>query len=106
MKKLGDPIECPFCGEKTVSARISTTYYFVSEHQMCNNGVNMDGDTMGQILGEMTCDPVMKYAGFSCDSCGKKWSPYDYALAKDDDGMFFFEKQEKNLKRKGRKSNE
>ena len=104
MKKHGEPIECPFCGEKTVLAKISTTYYFVAEHPMYNDGVIMDGDTMGQILGEMTCDPVMKYVSFRCDSCDKAWSPYDYAPVKDESGALSFVKQEKNPKRKGRKA--
>ena len=105
-KNLGEPIECPFCGESTVTAKIATTYYFVAEHQMYKDGVNMDGDTMGQIIGEMTCPPVIQYAGFRCDSCGKEWSPYDYAPVKDESGMLSFVKQEKKPKRKGAKKNE
>ena len=103
---IKEPIECPFCGESTVTARIATTYYFVSEHPMYKDGVDMDGDTMGQIIGEMTCPPVMKYAGFRCDSCGKEWSPYDYAPVKDENGMLSFVKQEKKSKRKGAKKND
>ena len=103
---IKEPIECPFCGEKTVTAKVSTTYYFVSEHPMYKDGVDMDGDTMGQIIGEMTCPPVIKYAGFRCDSCGKEWSPYDYAPVKDENGMLSFVKQEKKTKRKGKKVDE
>lgn len=105
-KKYSEPIECPFCGEKTVLARISTTYYFVAEHPMYKDGVDMDGETMGQIIGDMTCPPVMKYTGFRCDSCGKEWSAYDYAPVKDENGMLSFVKQEKKPKRKGAKKNE
>ncbi len=97
---LGELIECPFCGEKTVLARISTTYYFVAEHPMYKDGVNMDGDTMGQIIGEMTCPPVIKYASFRCESCGREWSPHDYAPVKDENGMLSFVKREKKLKGK------
>lgn len=106
MKKHGEPIECPFCGEKTVSAKISATYYFVSEHPMYNDGVNMDGVTMGQILGEMTCDPVVKYVSFRCDSCGKEWSPYSYAPVKDENGALSFVEQEKKPNRRGKKVNQ
>lgn len=103
---IKEPIECPFCGEKTVTARVSTTYYFVAEHPMYKDGVDMDGETMGQIIGDMTCPPVMKYVGFCCDSCGKEWSVYDYAPVKDENGMLSFVKQEKKIKRKGKKVNE
>lgn len=103
-KNLGEPIECPFCGEKTVLARVATTYYFVSDHPIYKDGVNMDGETMGQILGEMTCPPVMKYVSFRCDSCGKEWSVYDYAPVKGENGELSFVKQEKKSKKKGKKA--
>lgn len=103
---LGEPIECPYCGEKTVTAKVATTYYFFSEHPMYKNGVDMDGETMGQIIGEMTCAPVMKYAGFFCTSCGKNWTAYDYAPVKDENGLISFEKREKKSNRKGKKVNE
>lgn len=99
-ENIKEPIECPFCGEKTVLARISTTYCFVAEHPMYKDGVNMDGDTMGQIIGEMTCPPVIKYASFRCESCGREWSPHDYAPVKDENGMLSFVKREKKTKRK------
>lgn len=105
-EQIKDPVECPFCGEKTVTARVSTTYYFVAEHQMYKDGVDMDGDTMGQIIGDMTCTPVIKYASFRCESCGREWSPLDYAPVKDENGMLSFVKREKKIKRKGKKVNE
>ena len=105
-EKFSNPIECPFCGTKTVLAKIMTQMCFISEHPMYTDGVDMDGDTMGQIIGEPSCEPLMKYAGFRCTSCGKSWYSHQYKLAKNEDGMFFFEKQERNLKKKGRKINE
>lgn len=103
-KNFSEPIECPFCGGKAVTARIATTYYFVSEQPMYKDGVDMDGETMGEIIGEMNCPPVVKYTGFSCSSCGKQWSPYDYAPVKDENGMLSFVKQEKKRpNRRGRK---
>ena len=103
-ENIKELIECPFCGEKTVLARISTTYYFVAEHPMYKDGVNMDGDTMGQIIGEMTCPPVIKYASLRCESCGREWSPHDYAPVKDENGMLSFVKQDEKSKRKRRKA--
>lgn len=92
---ISEPIECPFCGKKTVLAKVATTYYFVAEHAMYIDGVDVDGDTMGEILGKMTCPPVMKYAGFRCTSCGKDWSKYEYAPVKDENGVISFVKQDK-----------
>ena len=71
---------------------------------MYKDGVNMDGDTMGQIIGEMTCPPVIKYASFRCESCGREWSPHDYAPVKDENGMLSFVKQDEKSKRKRRKA--
>lgn len=97
-----DPAECPFCSKGTVLAKVATTYYFLSEHLMRKGGVDMDGDTMGQIIGDMPHPPTMKYAGFCCTSCGNKWSAYEYAPVKDKNGIITFEKREEWVKR-GRK---
>lgn len=99
-----DPTECPFCGKGTVFAKIATTYYFLSEHLMRKGGVDMDGETMGQIIGDMPHLPTMKYAGFSCTSCGKEWNKSKYAPVKNESGLIHFEKQEGKVKR-GRKNN-
>lgn len=99
-----DPAECPFCGKGTVLAKIATTYYFLSEHLMRKGGVDMDGETMGQIIGDMPHLPTMKYAGFCCTSCGKKWDKSKYAPVKNESGLIHFEKQEGKVKR-GRKNN-
>ena len=98
-KNHSEPIECPFCSKQSVSAKIGTTYYFVSEHPMYKDGADINGETMGEILGDMT-SPMMKYIGFRCASCGKEWSVYDYKLIKDENGEFSFVKREKKTKKK------
>lgn len=106
MSNNHEPIECPFCGEKTVTAKIGTRYYFVSERPMNKGGIVMDGESIGEIIGDMTCPPIMQLLGFNCSSCGKFWSDHEYAPVKGEDGLFSFEKQEKKSKRKGKKSND
>ncbi len=104
-EKISDPIECPFCGAKTVLAKIMTQLVFISEHPLYTDGVNMDGETMGQIIGEPSHEPFLKYTGFRCTSCGKSWYTHQYKLVKDENGILSFEEQ-KNVKRKGRKAND
>lgn len=99
-EKRTDLIECPFCGEKTVLARVETTCRFVSEHPMYKDGVDMDGATLGQMIGKIKRTPDMEYTGFRCNSCGRDWL-YEYAPEMDKNGVISFVKQEKKNTRKG-----
>lgn len=97
-KTNSEPIECPYCGEKTVLATVLITYYFRSEHTVFTDGLNIDGDTVRQIVGEMSGN-YMRICNFRCTSCGKEWLSHQYKLVSDENGVFSFEKQAE--KRKG-----
>lgn len=99
---ISERIECPFCGKGSVLAKIGITYYFLSEHTMYKDGVDMDGSTVGEIIGEMPHRPVMNYNGFRCTSCGKEWCKWDYAPVKDENGLLTFVRQEEKKKRGGK----
>lgn len=92
---LGEPVGCPFCGEKTVWAEIMTTVNFFSEHQMYSEDFNMEGVTLREIIGEMKHAPVLKYMGFRCASCGKEWYPWDYDTVKNENGELLFVERKK-----------
>lgn len=103
---MSEPIKCPYCGEKTVLAKILTQMYFLSEHPIHTGGVVMSGESMGEIIGEPSCEPRMTYSSFRCTSCEKKWFSHEYRLVKDENGILSFKQQRQAVKRKGRKSND
>jgi len=102
-KAVSEPIVCPYCGEKTVLAAILTTYTFKSEHTLLTDGVNMDGETMGQIIGEPS-ENYMRMTGFRCTSCGKRWTANEYKFVKDENGVCSFEKQAEKIKKRGKQN--
>lgn len=88
------PIECPFCGCRTVLASVATEYIFESEHTIYTTGVDMSGDSFGEMLGVPTHEPIFRISKIRCESCGKKWFSDSYKLVKGEDGVFSFEKQQ------------
>lgn len=97
----GEKIECPFCGEKTVLVTVLTKLCFKAEHTMYTNGADMNGDTNGNMFGEMACEPMIHYSSYRCTSCGRRWFPFEYELIIEDGrGMF------KEIKGKGKKVND
>lgn len=89
-----EPVKCPFCGSKTVLGTVLTTFAFKSEHTLYTNGVDMDGATIGEMLGE-PLETAMKYTRFRCTSCNKEWKSWEYQFIKDVNGIHSFVKQEK-----------
>ncbi len=104
-KLVSEPIACPYCGEKTVLATVLTTYTFKSEHTLFTDGVNMEGETMGQIIGEPS-ESFMHITSFRCTSCGKRWTATanEYNLVKDENGVCGFEKQAEKIKKRGKQN--
>lgn len=64
---------CPFCDCRTIYAKVMTTMTFIGTHYVYTDGIDMEGDTMTDIVGEPACDPIMKVSKFHCASCGRTW---------------------------------
>lgn len=94
-----EPVACPFCGQGIVMAKIFITYTFLSEHPIYTDGVDMEGDTLGQMFGDLANEPTMKYGKFHCTNCGKEWLNSNYSLVKDENGINHFVKVEKSRKK-------
>lgn len=106
--KLDELIKCPFCKQQTVFANVLTIYEFLSEHRVKRSGVEFEGESMGQLLGEMRHDPIIRVCSYHCSSCGKEWG-YDNRLnlVRGDNGVCWFAlNEEQDKKRKGRKNSE
>ncbi len=100
--KTEEPIKCPFCGNKTILATVLTTMSFLSEHPLYNTGVDMqesDKSTMGTILGEPN-GTTMRYNGFRCTSCNKKWKAFQCRLIKDENDIITAIEVQDNKKEK------
>lgn len=89
------PAKCPFCGERTVLEKIMVTFSYLSEHPLYEDGVDMDGVTMGQILGDPVNSPTFRCYGYRCISCGKKFDKSQYKFVKNaPDGNSFVKIEE------------
>lgn len=95
------PIECPFCGSPTVLASVATEYIFESDHTVYTTGVDMNGDSFGEMFGVPTHEPIFRILKFRCTSCDKMWYSSSYKLVKGENGVFSFEKQLKGRASKG-----
>ena len=93
------PVECPFCRKGSVLASVMTHYCFRAEHGVYTDGIDIDGNTIGQILGDFCEKPIIHINKFRCVSCNKEWSKSEYKLEKDENGMLTFVKQEKKKQR-------
>ncbi len=102
-KKDSKPIECPFCGCRTVLATVLTTFSFVSEHTVYTDGVDLSGDTVGGMIGEPRGEPIIKTTQYRCTSCKEKWISSFCKLAKDENGVFSFVKVEQKPRKGKRK---
>lgn len=103
-KKGSKPIECPFCGCRTILATVLTTFSFVSEHTVYTDGVNvLSGDTLGGMIGEPNGEPIIKPTHYRCTSCKKKWISSFCKLVKDENGVCSFVKVEQKPRKGKRK---
>ena len=87
-------ISCPFCDCRTVYAMVMTTMAFIGTHYVYTDGVEMECDSMSDILGESACDPIMKITKFHCASCGRTWISSFMNLCVDESGECSFEEME------------
>lgn len=104
-----EPIECPFCGSKTVEVTIITSLYFKKVVRVYKNGIDYYNNAneesikgMNEILGEPYLEPTTELTCFDCSSCKKHWISKMYKLVKDDNGLFSFVENE-DTGRKGKK---
>lgn len=98
-KSNGEPVECPYCGKRTVVGKIIVKYYYQSEHGVFTDGIEMSGETVGRIIGEpMMCSPTIELASCYCSSCNEKIFSYNYKLEKDENGLFGFVKVKNDKK--------
>lgn len=103
--ELNELIKCPFCKEQTVFASVLTIYEFLAEHRVKRSGVEFEGESIGELLGEMQHEPRIRVCSFRCSSCGEKWiDGRPFRLVKGDNELHWFVKQEEKVKRKGGKS--
>ena len=102
--ELDELIKCPFCKKQTVFASVLTMYEFLSEHRVKRSGVEFEGESVGELLGEMHHDPIIRVCSFYCSSCKKRWISDEFKLVRGDNGLHWFVKQEQKVKRKGGKS--
>ena len=93
------PVPCPFCGSGGVMAGVLTQYCFRAEHPVYTDGIDMEGATIRQMIGEMSEPPRFTVNKFRCTECGKEWKKSEYKLEKDENGMQIFVKQEKKKQR-------
>lgn len=87
-------LNCPFCGKGAVLATVLITIYYTQEHTIYEDGIKMDGDSLGEMFGTPG-EPSMKYTSFRCTSCKKKWIQSQCKLIHDENGVHRFEIQEK-----------
>lgn len=101
-----EPVECPFCGSKTVEVTIITSLYFKKAVRVYKNGINYYNNA--KILGEPYLEPTIRLTSFDCSSCKEHWVSHMYKLVKDDNGICSFVKNEeadKKGKKKRKKPN-
>lgn len=87
-------MKCPFCGKRTVYATVLTTFTCKKEYPMYVTGVEMDGDSVGETFGECN-DRIVRCSSYRCDSCKKRWFPFQYKAEKDENGNFTFKRRER-----------
>lgn len=100
MSEIKDGVECPFCGSPTVTGIMLTEYMFKSEHRLSKSGIVVDTlNCIGDYLGEIADGyPTQKLVFFECETCGKKWSTWDYKYLRSEDGKYEFVKVKKARK--------
>jgi len=87
-------MKCPFCGKGKVYATVLTTFTYKKEYPMYVTGVEIEGDSIGEMIGECS-EPVVKCSSYRCDSCEKRWFPFQYKIKKDENGNCTFIECEK-----------
>lgn len=73
METKKDLVKCPYCGGSPVMGKLVTTYSYVSEHCLREDGIDIEdkGDWIGAMLGDMNIEPTMKITNYKCLSCKK-----------------------------------
>ena len=92
-------ITCPFCGKSPIYGTFVTSFYYRKEHELFENGfgkekANSFVELYGEPIEEIT-NPSMKLTSCRCAACGERWLSSDYTLVKDKNGIYSFEKREK-----------
>lgn len=88
--KLDELIKCPFCKEQTVFAKVATTYRFLSDHRVKRSGIDFEGDSMGELIGEISHEPIISVHSYHCTSCGKQWFSNELRLEEGSNGEYCF----------------
>ncbi len=86
-------MKCPFCGKGKVYATVLTTFTCKKEYPMCS-GVEIGGDSIGEMFGECG-ETVVRFSSYRCDSCEKRWFPFQYNIEEDESGNYIFIEREK-----------
>lgn len=80
MKEKTKPnlVKCPYCGSTPVMGTLVTTYSYVSEHCLRENGIDIEdkSNRIGAMLGDMSIEPTMRITKYKCLSCQKEWGTY------------------------------
>lgn len=102
MKEKTKPnlVKCPYCGSTPVMGTLVTTYSYVSEHCLRENGIDIEdkSNRIGAMLGDMSIEPMMRITKYKCLSCQKEWGTYgkkEYIFVGNENGLCYFEKREK-----------
>ena len=74
-------MKCPFCGKGKVYATVLTTFTYKKEYPMYVTGVEIEGDSIGEMIGECS-EPVVRCSSYRCDFCEKRWFPFQYKIKK------------------------
>jgi len=93
-------VKCPVCGAENVYATILTIVTFKKDCPIFINGIDLDYDsdeTVGSIIGDFACDPILKQNSYKCYSCGEHWISGNYRLEKNENGEYYFEKGELDM---------
>ena len=102
-------VKCPICGAENVYCTVLTTIAFKKDCPIFIDGIDLDyesGETVGSIIGEFACDPIMRQNSYKCYSCGEHWIGENYKLEKDENGEYYFEKGELDLPTRKRTKND
>lgn len=101
-------VKCPYCNAENVWTTIMTIVTFKKECPIFINGIDIEygGDTtVGSLVGEYACEPILRQGGYKCHSCGEHWISGNYKLEKDANGEYYFEKGELDKPTRERKKN-
>lgn len=93
-------VKCPFCNAENVYATILTIITYKKDCPIYINGIDLDYDsdeTVGSIIGDLACDPILKQNSYKCYSCGERWISGNYKLEKNENDEYYFEKGELDM---------